>query len=310
MSLGSLVVNLGLDAAQFTNGLTRAEYEARKFSQSLGDGLQKTASLAAASLVAIGASASGALAGFNALLDGASQFADLADKTGASAEALASFAVAAGTSGVSMDAIASAANKLTQNLVGVDDESKAAGAALAALGIPMKEFKALKPDEQLEKVSKTMAGFEDGASKSAVAMALFGKSGAELIPFLKTLEEQGGRQKILTQEQIDVADAYLDKQAKMQTELKLYAQAIATQGVPSLTAFTGALTDTAKEMLGVVTGSKDLKNSQAIAEFAENAVRALAFVIDAGDGVVRTFQAAGNLLGGLGAAAAAVASGD
>ncbi|RZI75192.1 MAG: hypothetical protein EOP13_06360 [Pseudomonas sp.] len=269
MALGSLVVNLGLDAAQFTSGLSRAEYEARKFGQTIGDGIGAAAKLAASSLVAIGASATGALAGFNALLDGASQFADLADKTGASAEALASFAVAAGTSGTSMDAIAGAANKLTQNLVGVDDQSKAAGAALAAMGIPLKDFKALKPDEQLEKVSKTLAGFEDGAGKSAVAMALFGKSGAELLAFLKTLEEQGGRQKILTQEQIDLGDAYLDQQAKMQTELKLYAQALATQAVPSLTAFTGALTDTTKEILGVVTGSKDLKNTQAIQEFAD-----------------------------------------
>lgn len=58
---------------------------------------------------------------------------------------LASFAVAAGTAGTSMENIGRASVLLTKNLIGVDDESKAAGAALSALGVPIAEFKALDP---------------------------------------------------------------------------------------------------------------------------------------------------------------------
>lgn len=309
-NIGALSVSLGLDAAEYTRGLTQAERAAYEFGERIGTGIRGAATAAATALAALGVSAGSAVAGFNSLIEGAAKFSDLADKTGASAEALASFAVAAGTSGVSMDKVASATNTLTKNLVGVNDESKAAGAALKALGIPLQEFKALKPEEQIERLSKTLGGFQDGAAKSAVAMALFGKAGADVIPFLKTLDEQGGRNVILTQQMIDQADEYADRQAKAKAELQLYAQALAVQAIPAVTAFTGALTDTIKELLGVGNGANDLKNNTAVADFAENAVRVLAFIIDAGDGVVRTFQTIGTAIGGAAAGVGALVSGD
>jgi len=309
-NIGSLRVSLGLDAAEFTAGLTKSEYQARKFGETLGGGIRSAAGLAAGALAAVGLSAAGAVAGFQALINGAGDFQDLAEKTGASAEGLASFGVAAGTAGTTVAAIAEASNKLTKNLIGVDDESKAAGAAIAALGLNLKEFKELSPEARIEAMSKALAGFEDGPNKAAVAMALLGKSGAELLPFLKTLEEQGGRQIILTQQQIELADEYADKQAKAKAELQQYAQALATEALPSITAFTGALTDTAKEMLGVGKGAADLKNNTGVADFADGAVRALGFIVDAGDGVVRVFSAIGKTVGAAAAQASAVAGGE
>ena len=309
-NIGSLRVSLGLDAAEFTAGLTKSEYQARKFGETLGGGIKSAAGLAAGALAAVGLSAAGAVAGFQALINGVGDFQDLAEKTGASAEGLASFGVAAGTAGTTVAAIAEASNKLTKNLIGVDDESKAAGAAIAALGLNLKEFKELSPEARIEALSKALEGFEDGPNKAAVAMALLGKSGAELLPFLKALEEQGGRQIILTQQQIELADEYADKQAKAKAELQQYAQALATQALPSITAFTGALTDVAKEMLGVGQGAADLKNNTGVADFAEGAVRALGFIIDAGDGVVRVFSAIGKTVGAAAAQVTAVAGGE
>jgi hypothetical protein len=122
----------------------------------------------------------------------------MAEKFGDTAENFASLAVAAGTAGVQMETVGAASAKLTKNLTGVDDESKEAGAAIKALGLNLKDFKNKAPTDQLEAVAKALGGFEDGASKTAVAMALFGKSGAELLPFLKELGAEGGRQVILT----------------------------------------------------------------------------------------------------------------
>lgn len=309
-SLGSLRVSLGLDTAEFTAGLTKSEYQARKFGETLGGGIRSAGMLAAGALAAVGVSAVGAVAGFNALINGAADFQDIAEKTGASAEALASFGTAAGTAGTTVATIGDAMNKLTKNLTGVDDESKAAGAALGALGLNLQDFKKLSPEAQIEAISKSLAGFADGPGKAAVAMALLGKSGAELLPFLKALEEQGGRQIILTQQQIELADEYADKQAKAKAELQQYAQALATEALPSITAFMGALTDTAKEMLGVGKGAADLKNNTGVADFADGAVRALGFIVDAGDGVVRVFSAIGKTVGAAAAQASAVAGGE
>ncbi|WP_422085404.1 phage tail tape measure protein [Variovorax sp.] len=309
-SAGSLVVKLGLDAAEYTQGLTKSEYQARQFGEKIGTAIRDGAALAVASLATIGTGAVAAFAAFDSLVKKAGDFQDLAEKTGASAEGLASFGTAAGTAGTTVDAVAEASIKLTKNLTGVDDESKAAGAAVKALGLDLKDFKSLSPEDQISAASKALAGFADGAGKTAVATALFGKSGAELLPFLKALDEQGGRHVILTQQQIDQADEYADKQAKAQAELQQYAQALATQALPAVTAFTGALTDTIKEMLGVGKGADALKNSTAIADFAENAVSALGFVLDAADGVARVFRVVGTSIGGAAAAAAAAASGE
>jgi len=309
-NIGSLRVSLGLDAAEFTAGLTKSEYQARKFGETLGGGIRSAAGLAAGALAAVGLSAAGAVAGFQALINGVGDFQDLAEKTGASAEALASFGTAAGTAGTTVATIGDAMNKLTKNLTGVDDESKAAGAALGALGLNLQDFKKLSPEAQIEAISKSLAGFADGPGKAAVAMALLGKSGAELLPFLKALDEQGGRSIILTAEQIAQADEYADKQAKARAELTQYAQALSTQTLPAVTAFTGALADTAKEMLGVGQGADSLKGNTGVADFAESAVRALGFIIDAGDGVARVFQAIGGTIGAAAAQASAVASGE
>jgi hypothetical protein len=82
------------------------------------------------------AGAGAALVAFAELAKGAGEFKDIEERVGASAESLASLAIAANIAGVSVDDLGGQMNKLTKNLSGVDDESKAAGAALAALGIP------------------------------------------------------------------------------------------------------------------------------------------------------------------------------
>lgn len=307
---GSLVVRLGLDAAEYTQGLTKAEYQARQFGEAIGTGIRNAAIGAVAGLTALAASAGAAVAGFNSLIEKAANFQDLSEKTGASAEALASFGVAAGTAGTSVEAIAQASIKLTKNLTGVDDESKAAGSALAALGLNLKDFKALAPENQIEAVSKALAGFADGAGKTAVATALFGKSGADLLPFLKALEEQGGRQVILTAEQIKQADDYADRQAKAKAQLQQYAQSIATQFIPAITSLTGVLTDLIKETVGVSDSATNLANSNAVQRFAENAVENLSVLLDAVQLVGRGFDVLGTGIGASAATAGALLNRD
>lgn len=291
-SLGSLVVSLGLNAAEFTTGLTKSEYEAKKFAQRMDRAITTGAKAAGAAMLGLGAAAVTAFAAISELASQAGNFKDLEEKTGANAEALASFAVAAGTAGVGIDTIAGAMNKLTKGLVTTEDETKDAGAALAALGIPLKEFKALDPAAQIETVAKALAGFQDGAAKSAVAMALFGKAGAELLPFLKELAAEGGRQVILTQAQIERADAFSDAQARARTQVQLYIQALATEALPTVTAAITAAKNFAASILGVSTEAKKL-DANVIRQFAESAATSLAFVADSFDALVRIAQITG-----------------
>jgi hypothetical protein len=242
-ALGSLTVKLGLDTAEFTGGLSKADYEAKKFSENVGRVIGQGLQLAAAGFTAFAAAGTAAFLAADKLIGQAADYQDMAEKINGSAEAIASFGVALGTANTSTETLIGASVKLTKGLTGVDDESKAAGAAIAALGLNLDDFKKLAPEAQIEAVAKAMAGFANTTDKTAIAVALFGKSGAELLPFLKALEEQGGRQIILTAEQIAQADEYADKVARVSAEFKQQAQAAATQLIPTLSDAFDIVTD-------------------------------------------------------------------
>lgn len=292
-SLGSLVVTLGLDAAEFTTGLTKSEYEAKKFAQKVDRAIADGVKAAGAAFVTLGVAAAGAFAAISKMASDVGAFKDLEETTGANAEALASFAVAAGTAGVSMETIAGGMNKLTKGLVSVEDETKDAGAALEAIGLNIQDFKKLDPATQMEEVARALAQFEDGAGKTAVAMALFGKSGAALLPFLKELAAEGGRQVILTQQQIERADAFADAQARSRTQLQLFVQMLATEALPTITTIIETAKEFIKQLLGIREEGGKLQDVGAkVREFSEMVATGFTRIIDVGDGVIRTFRVA------------------
>jgi hypothetical protein len=309
-SIGSLIVSLGLDAAEFISGMTKSEKEAQALAARIDRGLQKAAAGAGVALGVMAVAATAAYVEIGKLVDSAANFKDLEEQTGASAEALASLAIAAQVGGVDMETVAGAANKLTKNLVGVDDESSAAGAALKALGLNVKTFKELDPATQFEQLGKALDGFRDGAQKTAVAQAVLGKSGAQLLPFLKELTAEGGRTVTLTQQQIELADEYADKQAKLAATVKAYAQSLAVDALPSVIDFKQALADTLLALIGVDTTSTKIGSNTAIKDFADGAAEALGFVVDQIDLVARLFELAGKSIGGYAATAAALLRGN
>ena len=297
MALAQLSIDLIAKTAKFEKDLKRAADLGSQFAIATVAGFTAIASGAASAVVA-----------FDQLVKSAGNFQDLAEQIGSSAEGLASLAVSASVGGTSMDEVAAFATKLTKNLTGVDDESSKAGAALKALGLDIGDLKDADPADQLERIAKALDSFEDGTGKTAIMESL-AKGGARLLPFLKELSAEGGRQVILTQQMIEQADAYSDAQARSRAKLGLYAQALATEAIPALTAFQEALTDTAKEILGLSQGTTSLKANEGVREFAKGAVSALGFVVDAADGVYRFILIIGKSLGAINAASVAVATG-
>lgn len=229
-------------------GANKDQLAAANSALRLAEAYEKGAVLGArirTTLVAAGAAAAtatiAAAVAFDNLIKKAGDFQDAAEKTGDSAENIASLAVAAGTTGTAFDQVVSASVKLTKGLTGVDDESKAAGAAIASLGLDLTTFKNLNSADQLEAVAKAINGFGESSKKTAIAVALFGKSGADLLPFLKELGAEGGRQVILTEKQIRLADDFADRQNKLRTQVGLYAQAIATDLIPAINDFNSTI---------------------------------------------------------------------
>jgi hypothetical protein len=156
---------------------------------------------------------------------------DLADATGSSVESLSKLSNIAKVSGASFDTIDGAIKKLAVGMAGVDEESSRAGKALAAIGIQARD-----PAQALTEIAQKFATYEDGANKAALAVAIFGKSGAALLPILKDIAEN-----------VDIAGTVTTQQARRPRTLeKSMAPAFAAGGealpialidiVPALTA--------------------------------------------------------------------------
>lgn len=305
MSAGSILIDLLMRTGSFVTDTQRAAKQLKLFQKDV----VSTASSIKGQLVGALAAAGVALS-FDALVEGAAKFKDLEEETGATAEDLASLTQIAGIAGVEIEAIAAASLKLTKNLSGVDDESKAAGAALAALGIPIEEFKRLDPVARVDALAKAFNSFADGPEKSATALALFGKAGAEQLRVFKAYEEAGGRQVILTQRQIELADAYADRQGKLTATLKAYGSVAATDILPALNDLASVAKELVAEFVGVDSAGKKLAGESPVAEFAKSAADLFAFLADSVQGVGRVVQTLGVYFGSAGAAAAAVLSGE
>ncbi len=242
------------------------------------------------------------------LVKTAANFQDLEEKTGASAGALASMQTAADVAGISTDQLAGYMVKLTGTLSKTNDETKGAGGALKALGLDIQTFRQLAPEEQFQKIAERLALFKDGAGKTAVAVALLGKSGAEALPFFKELAENGPKQ-FLTPEQIKLADAYADAQARVRSELKQMAQVAAVSAIPTIIALQEASVDAARELLGLNDSAGQLDPNR-VGSFAREAALSLAALIDVAEKGAQALKLVGTAIGASLAQGAAVARGD
>ncbi|WP_429949290.1 hypothetical protein ACQYWY_20375 [Comamonas sediminis] len=315
-ALGSLVVQLAMDYAQYQSGWDKTEQETlarTKRIQEAVDGVKSTASQFA---VGIGASIAAvfSVSAMKSMIDGitASQveLKKLSETAGVSVEKLSGMAHIAKTSGTDVDQLADSMNQLTQKMVETKKESDPAAVALQKIGINFKEFRDLTPDEQFLTLAKSLDKFEDGAGKSAAIMAIMGEEGAKLLPFMKDLAAAGEIQAKVTAEQIEESAKYQRALQASQASNDALMTEVVNGMVPALNLATRAYNQVINGTGGVRDEARNLAADGSIKDWTMTAVKALSYVIDAGQYVWRTFQSIGKGLGGLAASAVAVADGD
>lgn len=241
--LGSLVVSLGIDAAEFTAGLTKSQVQAASFANRLRrdvNGAIRDTTIALGVMSAVGGTA---FAFLSTRAQQINDFQRVAEQIGDTSTAVAGLDRVAATSQTGLQDIAAASAKLTQNLAKTDDEGTAAGATLKALGIDLAQFKQLTPTQQFDELAVSLDKFQDGAGKTSAAISLFGRAGATLLPFLHDLASAQGHQSQLTQQQIEDAVAFTKELAAMKNALSDASQAIAVKFLPGLTEMLRELED-------------------------------------------------------------------
>lgn len=177
--VGALRVRLSLDAGEFTRGLKSSETALDKFAANA-----KRAALVAAG--AIAGVAGGVVASVKSMLDQADKLGKMAQSIGIPVEELSKLKHAADLSGVSLESLGKGVGRLSRNLVEAAQGSQAPIRAFETLGIQIRNVDgSLKTVSQvLPEIAAKFANMRDGPEKTALAMQVLGRAGAELIPLL------------------------------------------------------------------------------------------------------------------------------
>jgi hypothetical protein len=147
--------------------------------------------VAAAAISAVAGAASAATAGLFALTKQAAEYgskiSDLSDKTGIGAEALTSLDYAARISGTSIDEVASSLTRFNKLAGEAAMGSEEAQKKLENLGITPQEAMT-DLEGALGKVFRRIRSMPPGVQQTKLAMDAFGRSGANLLPMIATMD--------------------------------------------------------------------------------------------------------------------------
>ena len=119
-----------------------------------------------------------------AFADAAESLQNTAQITGMTTNALARLHAVATPMGLAADSVDTGLKKLAKTLVDAQRGGEETGAAFEALGIKGAALKNMSLEQALAAISDKFATTEDGAEKTAIATALLGRRGADLIPML------------------------------------------------------------------------------------------------------------------------------
>lgn len=106
--------------------------------------------------------------------------------------------------------------------------------ALAAIGLSAEELRKQDPVIALQQVGRALQGFEDDANKARIVQELFGKSVAEVIPFLNDLAEANLKATDGIREAAEEADKFEKNLAKLKAEAGDLARTLAGPVVAGL----------------------------------------------------------------------------
>jgi uncharacterized membrane protein len=168
-----------------------------------------------------------------------------AQKVGVGVEAWQRYAYAAKLSDVEAAQLSDGLGYLNRNTVEAADGTGPAAEAFKRLGINVRDAKGeLKPTGDLfEEVADRIKAMDDGAVKTQVSMALFGRSGRELIPLLngggaairKLGDDAEALGIVMTEDQAKAAEVFNDSISTLQEAIKGLGIGITVGLIPQLT---------------------------------------------------------------------------
>ena len=209
-------------------------------------------------LVAAGAFIVNEFAGMTkAAIDFGDSLDNMAQRTGVSTDELSKLAYAAQMSDTSLEGIQAGFRKLSQTMIAAQEAGSEQAEIFKQIGVETTDAsgKLRDTNDVMEDLADVFKDMPDGAGKTALAMELLGKSGADLIPYLnsgkeglrelkKEAEEFGN---VWSPEQSKQAAEFNDNIDRMGNVFKGLFTQIAQNLLPTLNTLTEAIVQSGKE---------------------------------------------------------------
>jgi len=189
-AIGKVSAVFTANSSGLVAGVNQASAAMRKMEgsvSSLGGGIRALVAIQGAQL--FGSIASSATGYVRSLISMGQAQADVIDSQSKLAARLgmtygefAGLSLAGDLAGVGMETIATAATKADVAFVRATNGSATAAAAFGGLGLSLEELGGMSSAERFQAIAQAISALPSEAERSAAAVALFGRAGAELLP--------------------------------------------------------------------------------------------------------------------------------
>jgi hypothetical protein len=195
-------------------------------------------------------------------------------KIGVSVEALSGLKFAADLSGVSFENLQVSLAKLSVNIDKFNTGTKSAVDTFNRLGIDPSQF--ATTEETLSAIADRFAELPDGATKTALAIEVFGKSGRDLIPLLnqgsagiKSLTDEAAKLGlVIDTNTARAAEKFNDDLKRLTSVATGFRNQVAVELLPVLTDLADAFATVSKETINLKREGNELIGSDFAVGFA------------------------------------------
>ena len=191
-------LQIGIDSSKAKNGADVAVNSADKITSSFSKATDsinksesslnrlKTAYMSVGQVMAVYFAGKVAISLIKSLTDINDELYKMSQRIGISVEELSSLAYAGKLADIDLSSLGMSMQFLSRNIANITSETSEQAIALKAMGINYKNNDGTikKSTELLNEIADSFANSKDGIDKTAVSMALFGRSGTAMIPLL------------------------------------------------------------------------------------------------------------------------------
>ncbi|WP_454288896.1 hypothetical protein [Rhizobium arsenicireducens] len=287
--LGEALLDLNTNDAKFNSSVDKAERKAQRLGLSFDMTAAKALKMGKNLALAAGAATAAVGALVKVAIDQADTMSKAAQRSGVTTEALSRLAWAGELSDVALESLTGSMYRLANGMAAAaSGKDKDLAAIFSGLGIAITdtEGRLRSADLVMLDLAQVFASLENGADKTALAVKLFGRSGAELIPLLNN-GKQGLADVAAEADRLGItistdmgrsAEAFNDNLTRVQAAMRGIVVKIAKEALPALERLSEKLAD-----------PEFVENAQAT---AAQVVEALGTIATAIGGIISLIQGA------------------